>query len=150
MMFNSYDVSYKNNTDLYFKLNIPKINLNKNVYKYESKLNNVNKGLFLVNNYNLNTLSGALIIASHSGNSSISYFKNLEKLKVNDTLYLEYNRFNYMYEINDIFKIDKTGKFNYNNIDKTIYLITCDKKNSSKQVVYRGKLVKITKKSTNS
>ena len=34
---------------------------------------------------------GNLILASHSGTSSISFFKNLYKLEVNDDVYVNYN-----------------------------------------------------------
>ena len=94
------------------------------------------------------TLKGTLILASHSGNSPISYFKNLDLLNSGDVIKIIHNSFEYYYIIIDIYKIDKNGKFQYSNENKTICLVTCDKKNKHKQVVYKGKLVKITKKST--
>ena len=142
------DYKYPSNNNSYFELNIPSIDLYKEVYNYSDKNNDVNKGIYLVNNYDLNSLNGTLILASHSGSSSISYFKHLDKLNKNDLLYLTYNGYDYYYKINDIFKINKTGKFKYKDKNKTIYLITCDKKNKKKQIVFYGKLMKIVKKSS--
>lgn len=136
------------NNGYYFSLNIPKIDLNVKVYDYNDKNNDVNKGIFLVKQYNFDSMHGSIILASHSGTSSISYFKNLYLLNKNDVVVIIYNNHNYYYKINRIYKINKNGKFIYKNSDRGIYLITCDKKNKKKQIVYKGKLEKISKKST--
>ena len=144
------DISIISNTsdDVYFKLNIPDINLNKDVHTFNSKNNSVDKGIYLVKDYDINKLKGSLILASHSGSSEISYFKNLDKIDVGTILYLTYNDNNYFYKITSIYKIDKTGKFKYMNKDKAIYLITCDKNNKHKQIVFYGELIKKIKKSS--
>lgn len=131
----------------YFNLIIPKINLNQKVYKYNDKRNNVDKGVYLAKNYEFKKNNGSLILASHSGNSSISYFKDLNKVNIKDQIFIISNKNIYLYIITEIYKINKNGKFKYINDDKYLYLITCDKKNKKKQIVVRANLVKITKKS---
>lgn len=144
----SIDLSNNINKDYFFKLNIPKIGLNQSVYEFNSLNNDVDKGIYLVKKYNFSSLKGSLILASHSGSSSISYFKNLDLLDLDDSVFVVYNDNYYYYTITNRYVINKTGKFNYKNDDKTIYLITCDKKNDKKQLVFKGKLLKIAKKST--
>ena len=51
----------------------------------------------------------------------------------------------YYYKINTKYKIKKNGTFKYKDLDSGIYLITCDKKNKKKQLVFQGKLEKIEK-----
>lgn len=143
---NNYIISYHltnksiNNKDIYFSIYIPKINLYKDIYHYKNINNDVNKGIMLVNDYSFDNLSGSMILASHSGNSHISYFKNLYKLKINDKVYIYFNNYKYEFLIKERYFINKNGKFTYNDFDKGIYLITCDKKNKTKQIVYTGKL----------
>ena len=147
--FNHYEIkSDIYNQNYFFDLCISKINLNEKVYRYNDKNNNVDKGIYLVKDYDFNSLSGSLILASHSGNSSISHFKNLDLLKKEDIIKVVYNSNIYYYKVIDIYKIEKTGKFKYVNEDQVIYLITCDKKNNKQQDVIKGNLIKITKKST--
>lgn len=150
-LFISFDSSSYNcdsDNNYFFRINIPKINLEQSVYKYNDDKNDVNKGIFLVKDYDFNSFKGSLILASHSGNSSISHFKNLDLLKKGDIVKIIYNNSIIYYKITDKYKINKTGKFKYKNDDKIIYLITCDKNNSKKQLVIKANMVKISKKST--
>lgn len=142
---NNYNQIVSN--DYYFILNIPKINLSEKVYEYNDKNNDVNKGIFLAKEYNFNSFNGSLILASHSGNSSISHFKNLDKLDKDDIVSIIIDNRVIYYKIVDIYKIQKNGKFKYSNENETIYLVTCDKKNNKKQIVFKGKIIKINKKS---
>ena len=131
--------------DIYLNLVIPSINLDENIYKYDSKYNNVNHGLELINDFQINNMKGSIIIASHSGSSKISYFKNLHKLSIEDKVILKNKENKYTYEITKIYKIKKNGKFKYKDLDNTIYLITCDKNNKKKQLVFQGNLIKSEK-----
>lgn len=146
---NSYfEINKVVSNDYYFEISIPKIGLNEKVYRFKDPRNDVDKGVMIVKDYNFHNMKGSLILASHSGNSSISYFKNLHMIKKNDIVRILFNGDEYIYQINKIYKINKNGKFKYNNSDRTIYLITCDRNNKKKQNVYKGKLIKIVKKST--
>ena len=58
-------------------LKIPKIELNRGFYNITSTLNNVNKNIYVhpASTFPNDTSGNNLILASHSGSSSISYFK---------------------------------------------------------------------------
>lgn len=119
-------------------LEIPSIDLKKGLVSLDDKYNNAD--------YNIQTIEsslmpdkekGNLILAAHSGSSSISYFKNLHKLNINDKLIVYYNGIKYTYVLSNYYDIDKTG---YADIvrDKnqnTLTLITC-KRGTDKQTIF--------------
>jgi LPXTG-site transpeptidase (sortase) family protein len=80
--------------------------------------------------------NGNLILAGHSGNARVSYFKNLNKLKLDDTAIIIYNNKEYNYKVVDIYEIDKTGDAEIirDENKNTLTLITC-KHNTKKQIV---------------
>ncbi len=123
-------------------LKIPKINLERGLVDPNSYLNNVN--------YNLEILDGSsmpdqaksnLIIAGHSGNSRISFFKNLNKLVISDEIFIDYKNNTYEYKVVDIYEIEKTGiaEIIKNQNATTLTLITC-KHNTNKQIVIIAEL----------
>ncbi len=118
-------------------LKIPKINLEKGLVDINSKYNNVKYNIEIIKGSSMpNIDKGNLILASHSGNSKISYFKNLNKLKINDDVIIKYQGNDYIYKVKNIYEIEKTGKASIlkNNEKKTLTLITC-KHNTNKQIV---------------
>lgn len=80
------------NTEKYIAvLEIPKINLKRGIYAKNSKLNNVNKNVYLLKESNMpNEEKGNYILAGHSGTAYFSYFKNLPKLDIGDVAYVYY------------------------------------------------------------
>lgn len=122
-------------------LRIPSINLSQPLYNDEK--NNIDKNIIFVNGSdNPNKEKGNVIIAGHSGASSVSYFKYLYRLKVGDLVYLEYNDKIYKYQIDNRYFVNKTGSVEVirdNNI-KTLTLVTCYGKD--KQLVLIGNIVK--------
>lgn len=125
-------------------LNIPKINLNRGFYSISSSQNNVNKNIYVHPASTFPSDSNNLILAAHSGTSSISYFKNLYKLELDDDIYLEYNSMKYHYKIKDIYKVSKNGSvgLRINKNVSTLTLITCTKNDKNSQTVYISELVK--------
>lgn len=120
-------------------LKIPKIDLERGFYDKSSTLNHVDRNiLFHKNSSYPDEENGNVILASHSGTSSISYFKKLYLLELNDLAYLTYNDVTYTYKIVYIYQEDKDGEIAiYRNKDKNILtLITCTKDNNSKQTIY--------------
>ncbi len=119
-------------------LEIPSIDLKKGLVSLDDKYNNAD--------YNIQTIKsslmpdkekGNLILAAHSGSSSISYFKNLHKMKINDKLIVYYDGIKYTYVLSNYYDIDKTG---YADIvrDKnqnTLTLVTC-KRGTDKQTIF--------------
>ena len=124
-------------------LEIPKINLKRGIYDKSNINNNVDKNIFILNESILPSeeVNSHILLASHSGNSYISYFRNLYKLNINDKVYFYYQGIKYIYEISDKYEIEKTGtiKLSFDNHDD-ITLITCIN-NTNKQLIYRGILI---------
>ena len=119
-------------------LEIPSINLRIGLYDKNSKLNDVNKNVKVLNESVMPDVdNGNFILAGHSGHSKIAYFNNLKKLSKNDVAYVYYNSEKISYKLVSQYEIDKTGKAkiirNFNK--KTLTLITC-KQHSDKQVIY--------------
>ena len=83
-------------------------------------------------------MNGNLILASHSGTSSISFFKNLYKLELNDDVYVNYNNKDYHYKVTDIYTDIKDGDIGIrrNKNKTTLTLITCTKNDKTTQTVY--------------
>ena len=126
-------------------LRIPKIELNRGFYGINSKLNDVSKNIYVhpASTFPVICNANNLILASHSGSSSISYFKNLYKLELEDDIYLEYNGTNYHYKIKNIYTVPKNGTvaLRVNQEVSTISLITCTKSDKSTQTIYICELV---------
>lgn len=124
-------------------LEIPKINLKRGLVSTDSKYNNVNYNIKIVDGSLMPYVrNGNLILAGHNGSAYISFFKNLYKLDINDSVYVYFDGIKYEYKIADIYDVDKTGTVNISR-DKnrtTITLITCKKYSKDKQTVFIGYL----------
>ena len=118
-------------------LEIPAINLTRGLVDKSSPNNNVNKNIYMLKDTVLpdeDTISH-IILASHSGNSYVSYFKNLHKLDINDEIYFYYKNGKYIYSIYKIDEVDKTGNIELKKTNSSdITLITC-KGNLKRQIV---------------
>lgn len=124
-------------------LEIPKINLKKGLVDKNSPSNNVDKNIYILKETTLpdERINSHIILASHSGNSYISYFKNLKKLDMKDKVYFYYKNVKYTYEISNKYEIDKTGTTELKITNKSdITLITCIS-GTNKQVVYVANLI---------
>ena len=120
-------------------LEIPKINIKRGFLNIKDKGNNVNKNLQVVKGSDMpNVKNGNLIIAAHSGNSYISYFKNLHKLSNDDVAYVYFNNIKYTYKVAGKYDAEKNGKVTIHRDNKknTLTLITCSQTDKTKQIVY--------------
>ena len=134
----SYDINYIG------YLSIPKINFNKGFTSIEDKYNTVSKNIQILSSSNYpDEENGNVIIAGHSGNTSISFFNKLYLLEIGDLAYINYNNKNYTYQISNIYKVDKTGKVEVkrNKNNKTLTLITCTKDDKFTQTIYIADLI---------
>ena len=125
-------------------LEIPKINIKKGVYFKDNKNNNVDKNITILSTSSMpDEEGGTLILASHNGNTKVSFFKNLEKLKENDQVYIYYNGIKYIYKIYKYEIVDKVGniKVNKKSNKTTIALISCKNGTKDKQIIYLGELI---------
>lgn len=124
-------------------LKIPKINLERGLVNPSSYLNNVNYNVQIINGSDMPDVNnGNLILAGHSGNARISYFRNLNKLDLNDTATIIYKNKTYNYKVVDKYEIEKTGEAEIiRDKNKNILtLITC-KHNTNKQIVIICELI---------
>ena len=120
-------------------LEIPKIELKQGFLDINSKYNNVDYNITVIQTSTYPDIDkGNFILASHSGNSYISYFKNLYKLEMGDEAYIYYNNIKYTYHIVNIYNVEKTGKVAIyrNNFATVLTLITCTKDSDHEQTVY--------------
>ena len=136
---NKKATNYKSNSRYLGYLTISKIGLKVGIPWKDSSMNNVDKGVYTlpVSNYP-DVENGNLVLAAHSGNASISYFKNLWKLKVGDTANVSYNGKTYSYKIVNIYYVEKTGtvQITRNTKKTSLTLITCTKDSDTLQTVY--------------
>lgn len=125
-------------------INIPKIELKRGFTDISSKYNNVNKNIYVLPSSKFpNTQNGNLILASHSGSGSISFFRNLYKLEINDDVYITYDNHEYHYQIKNIYTELKDGDvaIKRNKKKTTLTLITCTKGDKTTQTIYICELV---------
>lgn len=132
-----------NNTSVVYNyigvLEIPKINLKNGFYNLNSKYNNVNYNVTLINGSDFPDVENSnLILAAHSGDCPVCYFEKLYKLKLEDVAYVYYNNIKYSYKIVDIYEVDKDGTVAIyrDHSKKVLTLITCTRNSKTKQTVY--------------
>ena len=125
-------------------LEIPEINLKKGIYALGSRYNTVSRNVSILNPSDYPDVDGGnFVLAAHSGNGYLSFFRNLYKLEKGSYAYVYYNNIKYTYKITYIYKQQKTGTINvYRPYGKTtLMLITCTKDDESTQTVYVAELV---------
>ena len=128
------------------KLSIPKINLSKGLVDLNSPYNDLSKNIQMIETSEYPTKKGSnLILASHAGTNSVSYFRNLYKLGKGDKCYLSYEGKTYTYEIVNIYYEKKDGNIAiYRDTSKTtLTLITCTRGSNTKQTVYIAELINV-------
>ena len=126
-------------------LEIPSINLRKGIVDVNSKYNDVSYNVEIINPSEMpNIPNGNLILASHSGNLNVSFFKHLNKLKKGDYAIIYYENVKYTYEVNTIENEDKNGTITIrkSNNRNTLTLTTCSPTDKTKQIVIVCNLVR--------
>ena len=126
-------------------IKIPKIGLEKGLASKGSYWNNVNRNIEILSESDMPDVDkGNVILASHSGNSSISYFRKLNKLQNDDIVTITYKGKEYKYKMVNSYEIEKNGYAHIvRNAEKsTLTLITC-KHNTDKQIVVICELVEV-------
>ena len=142
------EVKEDNNNYIYEEylgvLDIPKINFYKGFYSKTSSLNNVQFNLFVLKESDYpDVVNGNLIIAGHSGNYSNSYFNDLYKLSIDDTVTVHYQGKDYIYKITKIYNEKKTGivRILRNRNKTSLTLITCTNGDNYHQTIYIAELI---------
>ena len=124
-------------------IKIPKIGLEKGLASKDSYYNNVNRNIQILTESDMpDKEKGNVILAGHSGNSSVSYFRKLNKLQNNDEVIISYKGKDYVYRMVHSYEIEKNGYAHIlRNAEKTtLTLITC-KHNTNKQLIVICELI---------
>ena len=141
-IINQKNVKEKEQENKIGSLKIEKLNLYEPLYEKDSVHNNVEENITILNNSIMPDKEDSIIfLAAHSGTGEIAYFKNLNKLKVGDTIQLEYNNTTYIYEVSNIWKENKDGYIHVSkNKVKQLILTTCSTTEDNKQLVVNRNL----------
>jgi len=126
-------------------LSISKIDLRKGFTDINHRFNTVTRNIQVMKESDWpHVEKGNLIIAAHSGNSAVSFFKDLWRLKKGDEAVITHQGKDYKYVIRNIYHVPKTGKIpvRRNPNQTTLTLITCTRRDNTKQTVYIAELVR--------
>ena len=117
---------------------IPKIAFTKAYFPNDEAKNNLTTGIISIKPLN----DVPLLLASHSGDGLHSYFKDLEKLEINDEFYLKENNQEKKYQIIAKKYKEKNGILNLKSKNKDlVILLTCSKLKKDQQVYYIGQKI---------
>ena len=111
----------------------------------QEDLNNVDYNIQILKNSAMpDQRFGNVMLAAHSGNARISYFRNLDKLDINDNVSISYKGKIYSYKVVNIYDIEKSGKAQIirNKNVSTLTLVTC-RHNTNKQMIVICELVSV-------
>lgn len=120
-------------------LEIPKINLKRGFLDLNSKYNNVDYNITIINGSTFpDERNNNLIMAAHSGVCSICFFNKLFNLSIGDKAYINYKNKKYTYSLVNIYEVEKDGTVAiYRDYSKSVLtLITCTKNSDTKQTVF--------------
>ena len=125
---------FVNVSEGYFgRLEIPKISLDKGFYAYSSVYNSVDKGIELINDFS--SLEDGILLASHSGNSDVSFFKDLYKVSIGDYVYVSFGDYRYTYRVFNKYETLKNGYLDVPSDDYVLILTTCSYNDGMQLVV---------------
>lgn len=120
-------------------LSIPDINLERGFYSINSPQNSLSKNiLFLKESIIDSKDENTIILAAHRGNSKVSFFNDLDKLKLGCLIKLNYENKEYTYTLEYKYDEIKDGHLNiYRDKNKSsLVLITCNKIRKKYQTIY--------------
>lgn len=119
-------------------LDIPKLDISKDIYDKNSKLNDIDKNVIIMNDSDYpGEKKGMVIIGGHSGYGPLAFFTNLKNLKINDKVYITYKNIKYTYKVVNIYLDSKDGSISINNINEKnkLFLYTCNPQDKANYLV---------------
>ena len=119
------------------ELIINKINLKQDLYKIESKKNNIEENVTIIKESNYPDIAnGILILAAHSGTGKIAYFEELDNLELKNYITIIYKNKKYIYQITKIWEQEKNGYIKIKKENKKqLILTTCSPKKKNTQLI---------------
>ena len=134
----------KNNTNKIGSLIIPNISLKQDLYPIGDHNNTIEKNVTILYISNEPSKDNSIIfLAAHSGTGKIAFFKNLDKLNLQDTITLNYKNETYSYIIENIWETPKTGNINVEKTSKNqLVLTTCSPPRKNYQLIINSILIK--------
>ena len=118
-------------------LEIPKIDLKRGFYSYSSKHNDVGSNIEVISSDCFPGNACSFVLASHSGTSSIAFFKHLNELQLEDVATIYYNNISYDYVLKNIQHVKKNGTISLvQPKESELVLTTCNKNDNSLQDIY--------------
>ena len=120
-------------------LYIPKIGLDKKIYPYNSKENNIERNVTVLDGTIFPDKESSIVfLAAHSGTGRNAFFKNLKYLEKEDIVYFIYNNKKYVYVIDGKTEVAKNGFITvHKKYNHEIILTTCSD-NPDKQLIIHG------------
>ncbi len=125
-----------NNENFIGILDIPKINLQRGFYSLESSKNTVDIGLEVIKGSQMPDVENSeLVIAGHSGNGYLAFFKELDKIEKGNLIYITYQGYKYTYKLKSTTITDKNGEIEIEKEEdsQTLILTTCNPENRDKE-----------------
>lgn len=151
---NSIEIANITTSDILLKSNKPKeipiarieisnINIDNYIYDFNSNNNTVEKNVTILKSSILPNKNHSIIfLAAHSGNSKISFFNNLNKIKNNQKINFYYNNYKYIYKIIKNYEVEKDGTIEINkDSSNQLILTTCSTNNKNKQLIIESILL---------
>lgn len=126
-------------------IEIPNISLYTGIVMSNSSYTTMNRNVSIYPSSDMpNVDNGNFILFAHNGNSRVSYFRNIHRLKNNDEIYIYYNNLKYTYRIIKNYEVAMTDSTPLNKMkDKSIItLITCKSGNNKYRTIIVGEMVK--------
>ncbi len=125
------------NSDIIGEIIIPKINIDKPLFRVQSPENNIEKNITILKESIFPDKDNSImLLAAHSGTGEIAYFNELDKLNIEDEIILIINKTKYIYKVNNIWEEKKNGYININKSNnKKLILTTCSPTNNNYQLI---------------
>ena len=120
-------------------LEIPKINFFGKIYDISSEQNDIDKNIIIMKESDMpDKENGIIIIGGHSGYGQYAYFKDLNKLEIDDKVIIKYLGNNYIYKVVDYHLDSKDGSIRISNLNKKnkLFLYTCNPNDKNNYLVY--------------
>jgi len=125
-------------------IEVPAISLKAGIVMSDKSFKSMDRNVSIYPSSNMpDEKHGNFVLFAHSGNSRVSYFRNIDKLNKDDEIKIYYNKTEYKYKViskHEVNENDDTPLYKMK--DKTIItLITCNNTNDNYRTVVVGEAV---------